>query len=154
MFELLGWLAVRIMYAWILLYSLKPLLADWEGTKQMLAALFPFINSRFSAIFTLVFMFSCAMMILFGFYAQVAGILLSAFTFSGYFAHMGAVKALEGFSLSPNASASDKEVLSTVQKIGAAGHVTSANKNLVLAAMGFMFFMLGSGPLSLTPNLF
>ena len=42
------------------------------------------------------------------------------------------------------------EAMGEVAAIAAVGHGTSAQKNIVLAAVGLLFALMGTGPLSLT----
>ena len=54
--------------------------------------------------------------------------------------------------LSSQVSDYDREVLA--EALAVVGHITSAETNVVLAAVGLMFTLLGSGAFSLTGNIF
>lgn len=88
-------------------------------------------------------------MILLGIYGSIAGGGLCLFCLGGARVHykLGAMAA--GTKLSSAASKQDIETAAGISTLAVVGHVTSAEKNFVLSAVGFFFFLMGTGPWSL-----
>ncbi len=151
--EVIAWLVLRIVYAWMFLYPLKVLLADFNATVGLVGLIAPF-KPRLCAYLMVAVMIVGSLMILFGIYAQIGGILLMFYCLIGVVVHNKLAQQALSAKLSPGASDSDKGVLKSTADLGAVGNFTSAQKNYVLAAVGFFFFLMGSGPWSFTSNLF
>ncbi len=151
--EIIAWLVLRIIYAWMFIYPIKALTADWEGTKNTVRLLTPiFVN--LSSMMMIAVMFIGGVMILLGVYAQIAGIALCAYCLVGYYIHNKIAQNALKSEISSQISDKDQEVINNIKAAAAVGNITSAQKNIVLAAVGFFFFFIGSGPFSITNNLF
>lgn len=153
--DTLAWLIIRIAYAWMFIYPVKSLMQDWQGTKLMMDLLVPKslgLQALTAAIMLVIMLFG-GLMILFGVYAQIAGLILCIYSIIGYFIHTKLAQSAFVMKNKFEIKAHQDEILD-LEKLAFIGHTTSAQKNFVLAAMGLMFFLLGSGPLSLTSNLF
>lgn len=146
---IIAWLLLRITYAWLYIYALKSLLTDWPATEFVVGLIAPKFVREF-AIAMIAVMILSALMILFGIYAQVAGLLLFIYNLLGARVHYRLAKLLNNEQQSDMLSAADKAVFIKIQTIGVAGHITSAQKNFILAAVALFFTLLGSGPISIT----
>ena len=135
------------------LYPMKALLSDWAGTKKTVGILIPIFPS-FCAVMMLLVMLCGALSVLVGFYSQIGGFLLCVYCIFGIKVHYRLSQLSTAGSLSSRASDSDREVLKEAQGLAVVGNITSAEKNVVLAAVALMFTLLGSGPFSLTANIF
>ena len=147
--EIAAWIILRVVYAWMFLYPLITLLSDWQATENTVALVFPWAKKLFSLLMVLIMVVG-AISILLGAYAQIAGILLFFYCMIGAVVHYRLAKLTAVHVLSNEASEADKAALKETIALGVVGHVTSAQKNFVLAAVGLFFFFMGSGPLSLT----
>lgn len=143
-----AWIALRIVYAWMFLYPAAGLIRDWSTTVQTTALLFKRATGLF-AFASLVIMIFGALMILFGVYGQYAAVALVAFNLGGAILHYRLARLIKQTHLSNNASAEDRAALDGAATLGWVGHVTSAEKNFVLAAVALFFALKGTGPLSL-----
>lgn len=151
--DTIAFLVLRIVFAWMFLYPIKALLSDWPTTVNMVKLVAP-RQPRFATVVMIIVMIVGAFSILFGIYAQLGGLLLLIYCLMGAFVHFRLGQIANGLQLNHKASQPDKDICQEASKLAVVGHVSSAQKNFVLAAVGFFFFMLGSGPLSLTGNLF
>lgn len=151
--QITAWLILRICYAWMFLYPLIALCRDMPATESMVALLFPIFTKLFTWLMFAV-MFIGAVMILIGWYAQIAGILLFFYNIMGIFIHRQLAAQVTATPLSDNASVSDKKIFEHTATLGVVGHITSSQKNVVLAAVALFFVLLSSGPCSLTAPLF
>ena len=147
--EVMAWLVLRIVFACFFLYPIKGLLADWQGTKKMVSVLVPFWIPFFS-IATIATMLIGAFLILFGFYGQIGGFILLVYCLIGALLHYRLGNLCKTYTLSALANLDDKATLEAAATLGRIGHITSAQKNLVLAAIALFFTLLGTGPMSLT----
>jgi uncharacterized membrane protein YphA (DoxX/SURF4 family) len=150
--EDLAWLILRIGYAWLYLYALLGLLSNWQATKDLVALLFPRYTPVFAVIMVIV-MFISAISIVLGFYAEIAGLMLSFYNLLGIRVHYKLAAQTRAFELSPNAALEDKQILAEAGTLGAVGHITSAQKNVVLFAVALFFMLAGSGPFSMTTSI-
>ena len=150
--EVVAWLVLRIVYAWMFLYPLVVLLRDFNATVNVVSLVAPFAKEFFTYVMLAV-MFFGALMVLLGVYAQIAGFMLCAYCIIGQAVHYKLAKQTLANKLSDMASEEDKQVLSQTIQLGVMGQVTSAEKNAVLAAVGFFIMLMGSGPMSITANL-
>ncbi len=146
--EVYAWLILRVVYAWMFLYPLKVLLSDWSGTKKTVALLIPFGVPFFAVLMVLV-MIAGGLMILLGFYAQIAGFLLLCYSLFGVIVHYRLAAQASALKL-VHADAADQAVLQQAINLALVGNITSGQKNVVLAAVGCFFMLMGSGPWSLT----
>lgn len=152
-FSIIAWLVLRIVYAWMFLYPLKTLLKDWHGALGLTQLVTPFAAPFFTVIMLLT-MFLGGLSILFGFYSQIAGLALLIYCLMGAIVHYRLAGKLQTMNLSNPSSSEDKQQLTQAIQLGVVGHVTSAQKNFVLAAVACFFMLIGTGPYSLTGPLF
>lgn len=139
--DTIAWLVLRVIYAWMFLYPLHTLLKDWDGTVGATALLFKWQPKFFAMISTLAMVLG-GLSILFGFYGQIGGLLLLIFNLGGAVVHY----RLKDLALAQNGD-------ETLTKLAVVGHMSSAQKNFVLAAVAFFFMLIGTGPHSITPTL-
>ena len=147
-----AWLVLRAVYAWMFLYPSYGLIKDWHGTVQTTALLFP-RHTGFFAFGSLVIMILGSLAILLGIYGQLAGVALVGFNLGGALIHYRLARLVRQTHLSASANQADQEALAGVVELGVVGHVTSAEKNFVLAAVALFFALVGTGPLSLDAGL-
>lgn len=148
-----AWLILRIVYAWMFLYPLKTLLKDWPGALGLTQLVMPFAAPFFTVLMLLT-MFLGSLSILLGFYGQFAGLALLVYCLIGAIVHYRLASKLQTISLSSLSSFEDKQQLTQAIQLGVVGHITSAQKNFVLAAVACFFMLMGTGPYSLTVPLF
>ena len=150
--NIIAWLVLRILYAWLYLYALKGLLVDWQSTQSLIKLITP-LYTQLLAILMVIVMAAGAIMILFGIYAQIAGLLLLIYNLIGTKVHYSLARKILASELYSPVSSADNKTINEIKALGAAGNITSAQKNFVLAAMAFFFLIVGTGPFSLTSNL-
>ncbi len=143
-YDHIAWLILRIVFAWMYLYPLITLLQDWPTLVNTTALLFKW-QPNFFAVLSVLTMIVGAVSILFGIYAQIGGSLLCVFTLGGAVIHYRLAAIAKTSVANPHQH--------ELAKLAVAGHITSAQKNFVLAAVAFFFALLGSGPMSITMNL-
>ena len=147
--ELVGWLVLRAVYAWMFLYPAMALLRDWSGTVATTSLLFPWKPAWF-AVASLVLMIVGSIMILVGCYGQFAAAGLFLFCLGGARVHYrlaaNAMRVAVGSGVTPAPGVDD------LRKLAVVGHVTSAEKNFVLAAVALFMTLVGTGPGSLIPS--
>ena len=124
------------------------LLKDWSATKSTVALLIP-ICVPFCAIVMVMVMIAGALMILLGFYAQIAGFMLLFYCLFGVLVHYRLAAQAAALKL-VHADSTDQQVLQQAIGLALVGNITSGQKNVVLAAVGCFFMLMGSGPWSLT----
>lgn len=151
--EIIAWAVLRLAFAWMFLYPIKDLLADWGSTKKVVGLLTP-VFPGLCAVIMLLVMLGGSLSILLGYYAQIGGLVLCLYSIFGIKVHYKLSQQAKAGHLSSQVSDCDREVLAEAQALAVVGHITSAEKNVVLAAVGFMFTLLGSGAFSLTDNIF
>ena len=149
--ETIAWLALRTVYAWMYLYPAIGLVRNWPTTVQTTGLLFP-RGTTFFAVASLALMIVGSLMILFGVYGQYAAAALVAFNLGGARVHYKLAEAAREATLSSAASSEDRERLSALAGLAEVGHVTSAEKNYVLAAVALFVALAGTGPWSFVPN--
>jgi len=142
--EKVAWLILRIAFAWMYLYPIIALLQDRQALVATTQLLFKW-QPTFFAYASIGVMIVGALSILFGIYAQVGGFLLLIFTVGGTVIHY----RLAAIAAERLLGQGEEDMA----KLALVGHVSSAQKNIVLIAVACFFFLLGSGPLSLTTNL-
>ena len=148
--EVYGWLILRVTYAWMFLYPLKGLLIDWSSTKNLTQLVIPCQKlASLLAVLMCLTMLLGALSILLGFYGQIAGLALSIYCLMGAVVHYRLATQAEKISLSSEASLADQQSLKQCIQLSVVGNTTSAQKNLVLAAVGCFFMLMGTGPCSL-----
>ena len=146
MIEDIAWLILRVVFAWMFIYPLKNLMKDIPASKELVTLICPIFQGFITWLMFFV-MFFGGVSILLGAYAQIGGFLLCIYSLIGIKVHFACAKNAKGLS------GKDKE-FKTAQELAIVGHVTSGQKNIVLAAVALFFTLLGSGPYSLTVNLF
>lgn len=149
--EAVAWLLLRVVYAWFFIYPIKGLLDDWQGARSLAAIAIP-VYPQFFSILMAVVMFFGALSILLGVYTEVSGTILCLYCLLGARVHYKLAKQLKVSALSSTATEDDKKTLLDAVNLGVVGHVTSAQKNFVLAAVSLLFVFVGSGPYSITEN--
>ncbi len=149
--EVAAWLTLRIVYAWIYLYPAKSLIRDWPTTVETTGLLVSW-GTSFFAFISVGGMIISALMILFGVYGQFAAVALCAFNIGGAVIHYRLAAMANETRISDSASADDRTTLDGLASLGWVGHVTSAEKNFVLAAVAVFIALVGTGPYSLVPS--
>ena len=86
-------------------------------------------------------------------YAQIGGLVLLLYCLVGWLVHKRLAEQMTRLSASDSASDADRRTLSEAISLGVIGLVTSAQKNIVLAGVGLYFLLAGSGPISVTGNI-
>ncbi|MEM8606321.1 MAG: DoxX family membrane protein [Myxococcota bacterium] len=145
----LAWVSLRVVYAWMFLYPAIGLIKNWSGTVDTTALLFPWKPELF-ALGSVAGMVIGGVMILLGVYGWMAGGYFFLFSLGGARIHYRLASQASTARLSDAASDADRQTLSGLAGLASVGHVTSAQKNFVLAAVGLFFFLMGTGPLSMT----
>ncbi len=145
-----AWVILRVIYAGFFLYPLKDLLKDWPATKNMVAILVP-IPALVSlcALAMVGVMTIGALMILLGVYARWAGFMLLFYCLFGVVVHYRLAAQARQLKLTPTALPADQHCLQQAVNLAVLGHLTSGQKNIILAAVACFFMLLGSGPWSL-----
>ncbi len=146
---ILAWLILRIGYAWLYLYALKMLFADWSATEWVVGLVFP-CCIRLFAILCVLSMILSSVMLIFGIYAQVAGVILFFYNLIGACIHYRIAAVIKAEQQVEMSNKNDQDIFKKVQALGIGGHVTSAQKNFILAAVALFFMLMGSGPWSVT----
>ncbi|CEK10693.1 DoxX family protein [Legionella hackeliae] len=149
MLTILAWLVLRIVFAGFFLYACYGFVRNWPAAKQTATLIYP-RYANFQAISMLIWMFVISISILLGIYGRIGGALALLFSSIGAYAHYTCAHKLTSIQLSTTATDEDKKLLEEAKAIGMVGHVTSAQKNYVIAAMSFFFMLLGTGPWSVT----
>ena len=144
----LAWMSLRVVYAWMFLYPAVGLIRDWPTTVATTGLLFPRHPSLFAAL-SVAGMILGGLMILLGVYGSLAGLFFFVFSLGGARIHYRLAERATAVQLSGEASPADIDVTQELAGLAAVGHVTSAQKNFVLAAVGLFFFLMGTGPWSL-----
>lgn len=139
---------LRIVYAWMFLYPAVGLVKDWPTTVQTTALLFKWKPKLFAAG-SVVVMVAGAIMILLGVYGRAGAAGLCAFCLGGARIHYRLASLAGDVKLSSTASPDDVAAAGQLTTLAVVGHVTSAEKNIVLAAVAFFFLLMGTGPWSL-----
>ena len=153
MTETIAWLVLRIAYAIAFLFPLKDLLRHFTASIDLVKVLTS-VQPRFFAVVMVVVMALGALSILFGIYAQIAGFFLLIYCSFGIVVHYRLAHHIAQIQLSTALSEKDKALFNEAATLGVVGHQTSGLKNSVLAAVACFFMLMGSGPLSITGNLF
>lgn len=143
--DLLAWLTLRAVYAWMFLYPVKGLITSFSDTVNATALLIHWQPQAF-AILSILGMIVGALSILLGIYSQVGALILLCFNLGGAVIHYRLKDVAQSISVSPQSSAEDVEAVASLKSLAAVGHVTSAQKNFVLAAVAFFFMLMGTGP--------
>ncbi|AHE67770.1 DoxX family protein [Legionella oakridgensis] len=151
--EIAAFVVLRIILAWMFLYPLKAQLSDWDATVELVDLIAPFQPQLFAVLMVFV-MIAGSLSVLFGIYAQVGAACLMIYSLIGVLVHYKLSRLITSFYLSATASNADQKILEKVQSLGVVGHVTSAQKNIVIASALWVIVCLGSGPYSLSGNLF
>lgn len=143
-----AWLVLRVVYAWMFLYPAIGLIGDWSTTVKTTGLLFRWQPQVF-AVASVTFMIVGGTMILLGVYGRLAGLGFVAFSIGGAVIHYRLAAQATSSKLSGHASVEDHAAMEGLAGLATVGHVTSAQKNFVLAAVGFFFAIMGTGPMSL-----
>lgn len=148
-----AWIILRICYAWMFIYPMIGLCRDMKSAEATVALLFPYFTRVFTWLMLAVMLVG-GVMILIGWYAQIAGILLFFYSIFGIFIHRQLAAQVVAHQLSAAASESDRSIFTNATTLGYVGHITSGQKNVVIAAVALFIVLVSSGPWSLTPPLF
>lgn len=144
----LAWVSLRVVYAWMFIYPAIGLIQSWPTTVQTTGLLFRWRPALFAGA-SVAGMIVGGLMILFGMYGSIAGLFFFLFSLGGARIHFRLADQARGAKLSEVATEADAQTIRELADLAAVGHVTSAQKNFVLAAVGLFFFFMGTGPLSL-----
>ena len=145
----IAWLVLRIVFAGFFLYPIYGFLQNWAAAKQTALLLYPRYGD-FQAILMIIVMIVISISILFGIYGHLGGLIALIYCLLGIRVHLALAHKLNTAQLSNQATAADQAILTEAAAIGSVGHMTSAQKNLVIAAISFFFMLLGTGPFSMT----
>lgn len=138
--EEIGLLILRVVYAWMFLSPVPSLLKNWSGTVKNTSLLFTWRPEWFAPA-SIVVMVAGAFSILFDVYIRIGALGLLVFSLGGAVIHKRLAMIAETTTLSSTASNEDVQTIDQLKKLAAVGHMTSAQKNYVLAAVG-VFFLL------------
>jgi len=141
--HIIAWAVVRIALAWMFLVPLPGLLKDWQGTVNLSALLCKW-NPRVLAIISVLIMLFGALSVLIGIFPRVGALGLCLYSLCGYRVHRQLARQAKAMANK------DNQPLVTLAQVG---HVTSAQKNIVIAALAFFMVLQGVGPYMLI-NLF
>ncbi len=146
--ETTAWILLRVVFAWMFLSPIPNLLKNWPGTVSNTSLLFPWRPEWFARGSLLVMMLG-ACSILFGIYGRIGALGLLIFSLGGAVVHYRLAGKAQDSSMSLTASTEDKNTLEQLKTLAAVGHITSAQKNYVLAAVAAFFLLQGTGPWTL-----
>lgn len=139
--QTLACLLLRCTMTWLFLMPVFGLIRDWDGTKQLIRLVSPVCVTTLAAC-CVASMIVGSLSLLLGFYAQIGAIFLCVYCVLGVRVHYQLAK-----TIAQSAVPGDGDAL------GVAGHISSGQKNVVLAAVCVFMIVFGSGPLSLTALL-
>lgn len=142
--DALAWIVLRLVYAWMFLSPVPLLLKNWPVTVSNTNLLFPWRPEWF-AWASVVVMIAGAFSILFDLYIRIGALGLLTFSLGGAIIHKRLAKIAENTVLSSKASIEDTQTVDQLKTLAAVGHVTSAQKNYVLAAVAVFIMLHGSG---------
>lgn len=148
-----AFLVLRILLFCKFIYALTGLFADWRATEDMIGLMFPKATGFFAGLTVLVIIVS-AFSVLFGFYGQIGGLMIFVFCLMGMRMHTILKNTALDIEFDGEATDEQKAKLRDAKALAVSGQSASAQKNLVIAAVGAFFFLAGTGPYSLTCNLF
>lgn len=151
--EIAAFVVLRLILAWMFLYPLKAQLSDWDATVGLVDLIAPFQPQLFAVLMVLT-MIAGSLSVLFGLFAQVGAALLMIYSLIGVLVHYKLSRLVAGLRLSASATIADQQILEKAKHLGVVGNVTSAQKNIVIASALWVIVCLGSGPYSLSGNLF
>ena len=146
--EILAWIVLRAAYAWMFLVPVPVLLRDWPRTVETTALLFTRYTEWFARA-SLAAMIFGSVSILFGIYGRLGALALLIFSLGGAIVHKRLAQFAFEMNLSGSASAEDQTTAGQLRSLAFAGHMTSGQKNYVLAALALFFLLQGTGPASL-----
>lgn len=149
--DISAWLTLRTVYAWMYLYPAVGLIKDWPSTVEVTGLLFKKATNLF-AVASVAIMIVGGLMILFGVLPRYAALALLAFNLGGAKIHYALAEVAKDTRLSEGASSDDKAAHERLVGLAIVGHVTSAQKNIVLAAVAVFFVLMGTGPCSVLPG--
>lgn len=149
----IAWLMLRIVFGGLFLWPIKSFLTNFNMAAKIAGYLIPVAQKFFAAVMIAV-MFLGGLSIIVGFYAQIAGLVLMFYCLFGVVVHQRLAKRINELYTDMKSSPVEIQEIHEACTLGIIGHETSAQKNIVLAAVGLFIFLMGSGPLSFTGNLF
>ncbi|KTD07252.1 DoxX family protein [Legionella jamestowniensis] len=149
MLTAIAWLVLRVVFAGFFIYAFYSFVRNWPAAKQTATLIYP-KYPNFQAVSMLVLMLLISISILLGIFGRIGGALALLFSLLGVYAHYTCVHHIESIQLPATASSDDQKLLADAKAIGIVGHITSAQKNYVIAAVSFFFMLLGTGPWSIT----
>ncbi len=148
----IAWLVLRIILAWMFLYPLLAIFNDWQAMVDSMELIVPFAKQFFALTMVCVMVVS-ALSVAFGFYGQFGGLLMCLYCLVGMLYHYRTANIIRDTTLSDKASEQDISSFEKTKILGIIGHITSAEKNLPIAAASFFIFLMGTGPFSLTSKI-
>ncbi|MEM7135541.1 MAG: DoxX family membrane protein [Myxococcota bacterium] len=147
-----AWVSLRSVYAWMFIYPAIGLVRDWRGTVETTALLFKWQPALFAAS-SVAAMFIGGLMILLGAFGWIAGLYFFVFCLGGARIHYR-LAAKAGQTKPPSdLQGPEQDAFAGLVGLAVVGHVTSAQKNFVLAAVGLFFFLMGTGPCSIADSV-
>lgn len=148
-----GYLILRIVLFCKFFYAMRYLFADWQATEDMVGLMFPRATGFFAVLMVIVLVVS-AISVLFGIYGQLGGLLVFLFCLLGIRMHMILKHQAMDIEMDDSASPDLKAKLRDAKALAVSGQSACAQKNVLIAAVGLFFFFAGTGPYSVTANLF
>lgn len=139
-----GLLILRVVYAWMFLSPVPSLLRNWPGTVKNTSLLFSWRPEWFARA-SIVVMVGGAFSILFDVYIRIGALGLLVFSLGGAVVHKRLARIAEKTTVSTAASSGDVQTAEQLKTLASAGHMTSAQKNYVLAAVAAYFLLQGIG---------
>ncbi|ASQ44989.1 DoxX family membrane protein [Legionella clemsonensis] len=149
MLTAIAWLVLRVVFAGFFIYAFYNFVRNWPAAKQTAILIYP-KYPNFQAVSMLTLMLIISISILLGIFGRIGGALALLFSLLGAYAHHTCAHKIESIQLPATAPDEDQQLLEEAKAIGIIGHITSAQKNYVIAAVSFFFMLLGTGPLSVT----
>jgi uncharacterized membrane protein YphA (DoxX/SURF4 family) len=140
---IVAWLILRIVYALIFLVPIYGLIKNWNDAVNATKLLCPWYPQTFTMASILMLLIG-GLSVALGVWTQIVAIGLVAFCLGGYIIHMRLANQIVELGKGSHAKNID-----VIVKLGVLGNKTSGQKNLVLAAVGIFFVLVGSGPWSL-----
>lgn len=151
--EISAVIILRLVFSWVFFRPLPDLVKGFRGTVGLVQLVVPFW-AFFFTLLMFVIMFFGGLSILFGMYAQIGGLFLLIYCMMGWLVHQRLAYQVGSLRASDSASTADQHTLENAVSLGVIGHVTSSQKNIVLAGVALYFLLAGSGPISVTGNVF
>ena len=149
---IIAFFVLRLVIAWFFLQPIPALCRHWKASVAMVKLVFPTYTKFFTAMMIVV-MVCGALSVLLGFYAEIGAAMLCIYSLIGFFVHSELKQQIEKLKLKDRVTDKDEKAFEKCQSLGVVGHATSAQKNIVIAAVLLLIVLMGSGSYSLTGGL-